>query len=108
MADEQPHVRVEPGIRFGYPHIRGVPTDAIAGMVWAGEDLAAVADEFNLTRGEVLVACWFEGTHGRPNSGFRKAWRDWAFAAGKSMWRSAVNFDGIAGPPTKEGVRVRG
>lgn len=108
MVDEQPHVRVQPGVRFGYPHIRGIPTDAIAGMVWAGEDLAVVGDEYGLTRGEVLVACWFEGTHGRPRSGFRRAWRGWAFDVGKQMWRPIVDYTAVPGPPTKEEVMARG
>jgi len=41
---------------FGSPQIRGVSTDAIASLVRAGEDFGTVADEYGLSRHEVVDA----------------------------------------------------
>ena len=100
---EQPHVRIEPAVRFGYPHVGGVPTDAVAGMVWAGETVSAAADDFGLSRAQALVACWFECRHGRPRSSYRKAWRQWADDAGQAVW-SGVDWDQVPDPPSREDV----
>jgi hypothetical protein len=93
-------------MRFGYPHMRGVATDAIAGMVWAGESPETVADEYGLPgRSWVLVACWFEARHGRPRTGYRRAWRSWAERAGQAMWRATpVDYAAIPDPPSREEV----
>lgn len=97
----RPVVSVDPAVRFGYPQVRGVPTDAAAGMVWAGEDVATVADEFNLTRAEVLVACWYETRHERPRNGYRAAWqRQWLEQAEWAMWHG--NWDDVPDPPSKQ------
>lgn len=76
MFDERPHVRVEPGYRFGQPHIRGISAENIAGMVVAGESVETVMDEYGLSRAEVLIACWFMGEHGSKK--WRQRWRSWA------------------------------
>lgn len=105
---DHPRVYVEPSVRFGYPHINGVSTDAIAGMVWAGESVAVVADDYGMTRAEVLVACWFEARHG-PSSTYRSAWKPWAEAAGQAMWNTrTVDYDAIPDPPSREEVTRRG
>lgn len=106
MTDD-PVVTCQPAVRFGYPTVRGVATDAVAGMVWAGEPVHVVADEYDLPGREwVLVACWFEVRHGRPHSGFRRAWKQWAEQAGQAMWRaSEVDYAAIPDPPSKEEVQ---
>ncbi len=61
---DRPHLRVDPGVRFGDPCVRGVSVYDIAGMLTAGETVAVVADDYSLTRADVLLACWFLGRHG--------------------------------------------
>lgn len=84
----RPFIRTEPGFRFGGPHLRGISTEAIAGLFLAERDEAAVCDDYDLTRHELLVVLWFEGTHGcRAN---RKALGGWADAAYGALARGEV------------------
>lgn len=94
----RPHVVIDPAVAYGAATIRGVPTGAVAGMVRAGETLATVADEYDLTLCEVILACWFEGTHGR----YRKQWKAWAdaVALGLGGW-NPFDPDTVQGPPAK-------
>lgn len=80
---DRPCVRVEPGWRFGQPHIGGVSTDAIAGLIAAGEDEATVCREYDLSRRELLLALWFEGIHGSCRH--RAQLGAWAQAAYKPL-----------------------
>lgn len=50
-----------------------------------------------LTRGDVLVACWFEARHGSPEWCGR--WSGWATRAGQVMWWGEVDYDTIPDPP---------
>lgn len=70
---DRPAIRVEPGMAWGRPHLRGVSTEAIAGLYAAEGDLDAVAADYGLTRHEMLVVLWFEGMYGG-----RSGWRHWA------------------------------
>ncbi len=72
----QPRVEISPGIRFGRPAIKGISTEAIAGMVWAGENIGTVADDYGISRHEVLLACWHEGMYG--SRAYRQRWKAWA------------------------------
>lgn len=101
-TDARPTVECTPSVRFGYPHIKGISTYAIAGMVWAGETVTGVADDYGITTAEVLVACWFEATHGRPRSSFRRAWQPWVKRVGPLMWRGVYQ---VADPPSREEFR---
>lgn len=75
---DRPVIRIEPGMRFGGPHLRGISTEAIAGAFLAGESADAVADDYDLTLHELWVVLWFEGTHGcRAN---RRALGGWSEA----------------------------
>ena len=55
-------VTVDPRIFFGRPTVQGtgIPTEAIASRLMAGEDPASVAEDFNLTPQQVEDARWFE------------------------------------------------
>ena len=100
---ERPHVRIEPAVRFGQPTVAGISTDAIAGRIWAGDSVTETADDFGLSRGQVLVACWHEGYHGQPHSSYRKAWRHWADEAGQHVWDGG-DWNQIPDPPSREEV----
>jgi uncharacterized protein (DUF433 family) len=95
---DRPHVVVDPAQAWGQSNVKGVGVDHIAGMLLAGEDMATVADEFGLTRADVLVACWYLGMFGSRR--WRRLWRDWAERAGKAMWDvRTVDYDAIPDPP---------
>lgn len=80
MADHpRPVITVDPAVRFGYPHIKGIPTDAIVDAYLAEEDFAEVADDYGLTVHEMLLVLWFEGMHGRKKR--RRILRKWALDA---------------------------
>lgn len=95
LDPDRPAVEVRPGMRFGLPQIRGIPTDAIAGMVRAGEPVETTADDYGLSVHEVLLACWYEAEHGQ----YRKKWRRWARDAYGPLARGEIN--GIEAPPAK-------
>lgn len=53
---------LDPSIRFGKPIIagKGVPTDAIASLYEAGDDISDIAEEFDCTSEQVKAAIRFE------------------------------------------------
>jgi len=55
---------IDPLVRFGEPTVRGIPTDALSGQVRAGDSIEAVADDFNLSLDDVIVALGYENTEG--------------------------------------------
>lgn len=73
----RPVVSVDPAMRFGAPHIKGISTDAIVGL-YIGEqgNADAVQADYGLTRHELLLALWFEGTHGAK--AMRRLLGEWA------------------------------
>lgn len=89
QRESRPVIRTEPGMRFGGPHIHGISTEAIAGLFLAERDEAAVCDDYGLTRHELLVVLWFEGTHGCAEN--RKALGAWADAAYGALARGDVD-----------------
>lgn len=98
MTYPRPHVVTDPAVRFGRPHIKGVSTEAIAGMVMVGESLAEVAANYDITVHEVILACWFEGTHGR----YRKQWKQWAEKVAPGLaGLEKFDPDGVEEPPAK-------
>ncbi|MBI4159709.1 DUF433 domain-containing protein [Candidatus Wolfebacteria bacterium] len=53
-----PHIAIDSKIQFGKPVIAGtrVPVEIIVGNVAAGMTIEAVAEEYNLTKTDVLAA----------------------------------------------------
>jgi uncharacterized protein (DUF433 family) len=72
----RPHVHVDPAVRFGQPHIGGVNTEMLAGQFSAGASLEELCEDYGLTRHQVLLALWYEGTHGRKQA--RRLYGKWA------------------------------
>lgn len=101
----RPAITIDPAVRFGYPHIRGIPTDAIAGMVWAGETPEVVCEDYGITRYELLLACWYEASY-RPvapgKSAYRQAWARWAKDVFQLLALGAAT-ELIPTPPDKDG-----
>ena len=95
----RPHIVIDPAMCFGAPQIRGVSTEAIASMVRAGEDFSTVADEYDLTLHEVILACWWEA---QPAPWYRREWRAWADSVAPALggWEP-LDVEAIAEPPAK-------
>jgi uncharacterized protein (DUF433 family) len=93
-------VTIDPRKNFGRPSIRGITCEAIAGMVAAGEDPADVAEDYEITLHEVLLACWHEGQYGPPRR--RRAWKKWADSVGPALggW-VPLDLETVAWPPTR-------
>lgn len=101
-----------PSYQFGTPCVgfSRIPAETIAGMVWAGEDIAALADDYAITRHDVLLACWWVGRHGGGRSKFVKAMREWVADEKNEMalagWHRSFPDkypQAPTEPPTKEG-----
>ncbi|MFF0822498.1 DUF433 domain-containing protein [Micromonospora haikouensis] len=94
-----PVIEISPRVRFGHPHLRGIPTDAVAGMVWAGEAVETVCDEYDMTRHEVLLCCWWEGSQGE----YRRQWKTWATEAQPMLggWVKPFDLAAIPDPPSR-------
>lgn len=82
-----PFVSVQPGMKFGEPCINGhrLPTQLIAETVMfnGGEE---AMDWYDITRDEVMVACWFEARYGGRK--IRKLWQAWLDEHEGTLWHS--------------------
>jgi uncharacterized protein (DUF433 family) len=113
MSDPStPFVSVDPAMRSGQPTINGtrLPVAAIVGMVWA-EGVDAAVEDFDLTRADVLVACWYAGEYGLPGNRrslfpmrlWPKHWATWAAEVHQALWSvSSVDYEAIPDPPTSD------
>lgn len=102
-----PTVTFDPARRSGEPTINGtrIPVEILGAFVWSGASAAETAEDYHLTRGDVLVACRFLGTFGvdgRTKRGvtgrrWRGRWEEWAREHHGSMWSG--DFDAVPDPP---------
>lgn len=53
-------VIIDPALSFGIPTIEGIRTETIAELFWAGEPLATIADDFQLTAPQIEEAIRWE------------------------------------------------
>lgn len=81
---------IHPGYQFGEVCVglTRVPAHAVASCVFAGDNLDDIADGYDLTRLQVLTACWWyveqaQGQRRRSRAEQRlvDAWGDWGSAA---------------------------
>lgn len=98
-VDDRRYIWIDPGRRAGEPCIGGtrIPPEIIGGYIWAGDDLAKIADDYGVTVPQALVAAWYLGTYGSRT--WRKRWGMWAQTAGGHLW-SRKDQDQCPMPPT--------
>lgn len=53
-------VRIEPGVAFGAPHVQGIRTENLVGLVNAWEEIDIVAESFHLTETDLRAALAYE------------------------------------------------
>lgn len=94
-----PQVTVSPAHRFGRPAMKGVSTEMIADLYWAHGE-SEVEDDYDLSRHELLVVLWFEGSQGMPR--FRKRWGAWVRQVEGTLWKvTELDPDLVVLPPTR-------
>lgn len=95
-------ITVDPAKNFGQPSIHGGPKAwVVADMIWAGDSVDRIAEDYEITRAAVLVACWFVAEYGTRAEKAR--WRNWKDAAAVGLWHGT--YDLIPDPPSKEDTR---
>lgn len=75
----RPAVTVQPGVNFGHPMVGGCPVETVAGRVWAGDSVNDTAEDFGLSREQVLLACWYYARWYAV--AYSDRWTAWAGAA---------------------------
>ena len=112
MNGDRPCIEIDPAVRFGRPRIggTGVAVENVADMVWAGEGVEDVADEYGVRRCDVLLACWYvaaygisdmaaqrDGTFKRWGKPWTKRWGAWAHA--NTTLLAKGDYDSVGDPP---------
>lgn len=93
-------LRVEPGVRFGAPQIRGRSAESVAGPIAGGDGVDATAEDFGLSRPEALLCCWFMAVYGAKLAGeplWDLVWGGWLRDQSTAMARG--QWDGVPDPP---------
>ena len=107
MLTDRPHVWVDPGRQFGGPCVAGtrVTVETVAVDVWSG-GVSRSMEAVDLTREQVLVACWFHACwrprgvkEGAALRASAVAWAGWVAEHERAIWESA--WDQIPDPPSK-------
>lgn len=116
MKPGRPFVSIDPAIHSGVPclnHTR-LPVNTVAG-VYHQHGLDEIQRGWDVTRPDVLVACWYVGIYGvedfttrddgtvrlhrGPKPGWRAIYGAWAVENGAPLWSGA--YDLVPDPPTK-------
>ena len=86
----------DPAVRSGAPTIEnhGLEAEFVTRRVLRF-GVASEMEGYQLTREEVLVACWWSGTYGSRR--LREALGEWAGTAGTHLWYRCIS---IPDPPT--------
>lgn len=99
---DRPFIIVDPGQNFGCPALaRGrVQVEHVLDLLDAGEPWEDVAGDHGLTRGDLLVVCWFDaryGTGAHPRDEWLGWWEDWEPALHQA--KTADDYNDIPFPP---------
>lgn len=110
------YIWIDPARKSGEPCIGGtrLDLDIVVETVWHSGADNALDLWPQLSRGQVLVACWYVGAgnvvrlHGRGGKHvayrgpWRKRWGSWAAEVHQALWSSTtVDYDAIPDPPEK-------
>lgn len=98
MKRLSPTITIAPGFYSGEPCIRWrLPADLIALDWWNNWKLEDLMDNYEITRGDVLVSCWYMAKYG-PRS-WRKRWGEWLQKADGELWYG--RYETCPMPPQK-------
>jgi uncharacterized protein (DUF433 family) len=100
-ADDRPHVVIvmDPAQNFGHPALASTRTRVEHVIAWldAGETVSTICAEYGLTRGDVLVACWFEARYG-VGAHPRDEWLDWLEEWEPVLWSVPCDYETVPLP----------
>lgn len=110
MSD--PVLTIDPKRQFGRVCIEGtrVPAEVVAQCVAAGDSVDETADDYGITRDQVLLACWWYATSGAGRSKFDRAIRAaWIGEDLEASWttRAAMVLGGHASGPLEDPPEVK-
>jgi uncharacterized protein (DUF433 family) len=97
VTQDRPCIVLDPARCSGRPTV-GVdrlPVETVVGYILAGDSVAAVADMYEISRADVLCACWYAGLYGTRMQ--RRILGEWAKNAHAAMWH--VDYDTVPDPP---------
>ena len=105
-GDEDGTLMIHPGYQFGAVCVGSsrVTASTVAGSVFAGDSVDSVAEDYDLTRLQVLTACWWwvqraveSSRHTKAQTRLIDVWGQWASDAG---WRlGGYSSEPCADPP---------
>lgn len=105
---ERHEVTIAPDMLWGAPCVDRKRTTAemVARVWWSGSlQLHEITEDWpDLTRGAILVACWYMARYGAPI--WRKRWRDWLVATEAKLWHG--DYEGCPMPAREIAKEVSG
>lgn len=99
----RPFVAHDPAMKGGQATVNGtrLTVENLVEHVWSGWTEQQLRDGWDLTRGDILVACWFWANHGGRT--WKRRWGSWSDEVYRA--RSAEDFAAVDWPPTmKDGA----
>lgn len=99
---ERPFVSIDPAMRFGRPclnHTR-IPVEVVADHFLAGDPIDRICADYQLSRGDILIACWYLGQYGDVE--YRDRWSAWSSHVAETLWHSTVDYTQVPDPPFSE------
>jgi len=99
-------ITIYPSMKFGQPCVdhHRITAEHMAMVWWSGNyELKYLEDNWpGMSRGAVLVACWYMARYGTRM--WRKRWKDWLYVAETELWYS--RYDTCPMPPQQADERA--
>lgn len=99
MADDKrsPFVSFSPGMQWGRATLNHtwLTADTVSSFVAAGDSVDFIADQYEISRADVLVCCWYRARYGTRRD--RQLWRDWLDGSESDLWYG--HWDKVTDPP---------
>lgn len=106
------YIRWHPGYAFGEPTIctSAIKAESVASLIWAGDSVEEVAEDYGLTVDQVRLACWWlqrrigiwDGWDGWMRDPDR--WSAWDRWADRWLFWAGGHADDNPGNPPAEGT----
>lgn len=101
----RPVLTIDPGVQGGAVCVDGtrIPASTVGSIVWQGDPVCDVAQDYGITRADVLLACWWwadQEQYQRTKFGrsVRKRWGAWIETA-HAHFAHSLHIDKLDDPP---------
>ncbi len=105
MSDDCPeYIWLHPDRMIGMPCIGGtrIDVETVTERIWWGESGDEIAAYYEISRAQVLLACWYQARHGTRT--WRKRWDAWECQNWDALaWN---RWDRVPFPPARRKARV--